>query len=335
MKRAQSSPARAAMKRLCAMLGLILAVMLSVTLYVQNLMMQNHYTHIKDISSFRLNLSGLQFPELDLSGLLSNLKSDKIGGSGSDILNILLVGQDRREGEERARSDSMILCTYHKKTNQLTMTSFLRDLYVPIPGHGENRINAAYALGGMELLEDTLEENFNLHIDGCVEVDFSQFADIIDLLGGIDLSLRQDEADYINEETGSALSEGTHHLSGQQALVYSRIRSLDADGDFSRTNRQRKVLSAMMDICKDAELPALMKLTEKIFPMVSTDMSSAKLLKLALDLLPGLSKVEVASQHVPEAGSYSDESINGMSVLVADTDAVRKMLKQTLLGTEE
>ncbi len=335
MKRTQSSPARAAMKRLCVMLGLILAVMLSITLYVQNLMIQNHYTHINDIPGFQLNLSGLQFPQIDLGGLLSNLKSDKIGGSGSDILNILLVGQDRREGEERARSDTMILCTYHKKTKQLTMTSFLRDLYVPIPDHGENRINAAYALGGMELLEETLEENFNLHIDGCVEVDFSQFAEIIDLLGGIDLSLRQDEADYINEETGSSLTEGTHHLSGPQALVYSRIRSLDADGDFSRTNRQRKVLSAIMSVCKDADLPQLMKLTEEILPMVSTDMSSAKLLKLALDLLPGLSDTELTSQYVPQEGTYTNENINGMSVLVADTPAIQEMLAQTLLGTED
>lgn len=327
MNRSYDSPARAALKRLCRLLGLVLALMLSATLYVQNLMDQGNYARIRDIPK-----TALEFPELDFQGFLTKLQNRSIGGIGSDLVNILLVGQDQREGEDTARSDSMILCTYNKETKKLVMTSFLRDLYVPIPGHGSNRINAAYANGGLDLLEETLETNFGLHIDGGIEADFSQFSQIIDLLGGVEIELRQDEADFINAETGSSLTEGTQQLDGQQALLYSRIRNLDADGDFSRTDRQRKLLSALVAHFQNTGLLQMMDLVETLMPMISTDMSKVQILTLALELLPNLSELEVSSQSVPAPGTYTDQTIDGMAVLEADPDAIREMLQQTLLG---
>lgn len=327
MNRSYDSPARAALKRLCRLLGLVLALMLSATLYVQNLMDQGNYARIRDIPK-----TALEFPELDFQGFLTKLQNRSIGGIGSNLVNILLVGQDQREGEDTARSDSMILCTYNKETKKLVMTSFLRDLYVPIPGHGRNRINAAYANGGLDLLEETLETNFGLHIDGGIEADFSQFSQIIDLLGGVEIELRQDEADFINAETGSSLTEGTQQLDGQQALLYSRIRNLDADGDFSRTDRQRKLLSALVAHFQNTGLLQMMDLVETLMPMISTDMSKVQVLTLALELLPNLSELEVSSQSVPAPGTYTDQTIDGMAVLEADPDAIREMLQQTLLG---
>ena len=91
----------------------------------------------------------------------------------SNIKSILLIGQDKREGESRQRSDSMILATLDKDQGTVSLTSFMRDLYVAIPGYSTTRINAAYAYGGMDLLDQTLEENFGVKIDGNVEVDFS------------------------------------------------------------------------------------------------------------------------------------------------------------------
>lgn len=327
MKRSYDSPARAAMKRLCTLLGLMLAVMLSITLYTRNLLIQGNYAQIRDIP-----LSSLQAPQIDWKESLSNLQNREIGSFGSGMVNILLVGQDHREGEDTARSDSIILCTFNKETGKLILTSFLRDLYVPIPGHSSNRINAAYANGGIELLEETLETNFGLHIDGGIEVDFSQFSGIIDLLGGVEVTLRQDEADFINEATGSTLSEGLYLLDGTQALVYSRIRSLDSDGDFSRTDRQRKVLSALLDRCKNAGLTELLGLLDELMPMTSTDMSKLQVLTLAMEFLPDLSGMQVVSQHVPVSGTYTDETIDGMAVLVPDTAAVQDYLSNSLSG---
>lgn len=257
---------------------------------------------------------------------------DWVGGWNSGIVNILLIGQDRREGEARARSDTMILCTLHPDHRKITMTSFLRDLYVPIPGYQDNRINAAYAAGGAALLQQTIEENFGVHIDGCVEVDFSQFSSLIDLLGGVTMELRQDEADFINANlSGTLLSAGEQLLSGDQALLYARIRKLDADGDFSRTNRQRKILSALLQSCKNASLPAMLELAQQAIPMLSTDMKEGKLLLLAAQIFPGLSKIEIVSQQIPAEGDYRMETIDGMSVLVPDLEAARALLQESLI----
>ena len=336
----RSTPARRAMKFLCTVLGLILVVMLGATVYFQHLMGQINYIDPSSISLLSQEQLDALFagdsdsggPAMDAYDVEFDNDVTQIGGKGSKIVNILLIGQDRREGEDRARSDSMILCTFNKSTKQLIMTSFLRDLYVQIPGYNSNRINAAYSAGGMTLLNKTMSKNFGLHIDGNVEVDFAQFADIVDLLGGVEIELRQDEANLINKETGSSLGEGIQILNGAEALAYARIRKLDADGDFSRTNRQRKVITAMLDAYRDAGLSKLLSLVTKLLPMITTDMSNGEILGYALELAPMLSGMELVSQRIPADGTYSSRMIDGMSVLVADMDANQQILQQTLLG---
>lgn len=251
--------------------------------------------------------------------------------TSENVVSILLIGQDARPGEGRSRSDSMILVTFNKTKKTITMTSFLRDMYVQIPGYYQTKMNAAYALGGMELLDATLEQNFGVRPDGNVEVNFSRFAEVIDLLGGVDMELRQDEAQYINKETGrNTLSGGLQHLDGEQALHYSRIRYLDPDADFSRTNRQRKVISALIDKFRGTKLTTLMGLLDDLLPMITTDMSNKEILDLAKDLFPMLADCTVISQRVPADGKYYFATINKMSCIVADMDAARKLLAETL-----
>lgn len=246
----------------------------------------------------------------------------------TQIRNILLVGQDHQEGEPCARSDTIILCTLDPAGKQLTLTSFLRDLYVPISGHGNNRINAAYAFGGTALLKQTLEEVFDLEIHGCVEVDFSQFCQIVDLLGGVTISLRQDEAELINLETCASLSEGEQLLNGQQALSYARIRRLDKDGDFSRTDRQRRVLRAIWDAYRESGTATMLRLLQKVLPMITTDMSTTQILGCAMSILPQLSDIRITSQRIPQNGQYTDQRIDGMWVLVPDLEAAREILQK-------
>lgn len=323
MKR-KDSLARMGMKLLCTILGLVFLVMLGGTLLFRQYLDQIQYTPQSSEDTSILEV----FSAIPLG--FSD--AEQIGGPGSDLLNILLIGQDAREGEAQARSDSMILCTYNKTTRQLTMTSFLRDLYVPIPGYGSNRINAAYSFGGTPLLKKTIGQNFNIAIDGSIEVDFAHFSDIIDQLGGVEIELRQDEAEVINQQTGSSLTEGLHRLDGAQALTYSRIRSLDIDGDFSRTNRQRKVINALVSSLRASSIKELTPVIGEILPMLTTDLNRGQLFLYALEILPNLPEIDIQSQKIPADGTFTDQTIDGMAVLVADMDAQRQHLKKTLLG---
>ena len=320
----RDSLGRIAMKLLCTLLGIVLAVMLGGTLLFRHYLNQIQYTEpqASEDSSILSVFSAIP---------LGNTDNHRIGGPGSELLNILLIGQDAREGDEQARSDSMILCSYNKKTNTLTMTSFLRDLYVEIPGYSSNRINAAYSFGGTKLLKKTLEHNFGLYIDGSLEVDFAHFSEIIDHLGGVEIQLRQDEANTINKQTGSNLTEGLQKLDGAQALVYSRIRNLDIDGDFSRTDRQRKVMAALVDAFREIRITELTPMLNDLLPMITTDLNPGQILLCALELLPNLSVMETVSQRIPADGTAADQTINGMSVLVADMAAQRQYLQSTLL----
>ena len=314
---------KALWKLICFSLALILSGMLVTTAGFQFLLNQ-----IQCSPSLSLPVSSME-DFLNPGDVNFQQLSADLTKKDSKVINILLIGQDRREEETTARADSIILCSFRKDDGTLTMTSFLRDLYLPIPGHGSDRINSAYAYGGAKLLKNTITENFDISVDGTIEVDFSRFASVIDVLGGVTIQLRQDEADYINQETGSSLTEGTQALTGQQALVYSRIRSLDADGDFSRTDRQRKVMRSVVDSYRNAGIPALMKLLKEILPMLSTDMTESRLLMLALEVFPMLSDLELSSQSLPAPGSCWDETIRGMAVLVADMDTLKSQLQKT------
>lgn len=321
MKRTRLSFAIVFMRLICLLLAIVLVPAASVT-------------------AFAMHLTGL-YPE-PLQDLYSLIQPAGQGGEAvpaeavedASVVNILLIGKDWSEDDSAARSDSMILCSVNRDTRQLVLTSVLRDLYVPIPGHGSNRINAAYAFGGAQLLKQTLEENLAITIDGTVEVDFGSFSQILDQLGGVTLELRQDEAEVINEKTGSALEEGRQTLTGEQALIYSRIRNLDADGDFSRTDRQRKVLSAVWASYKNCNLPTLLRTLGSLLPMIDTDMGNGKLISLAVSVFPILSDMEIVSHRIPEPGNCVDKTVDGMDVLVADMDKTRENLRQWLYGRE-
>ena len=326
MKRKQRDTfSRAFMKLVCLLLAVVLVFLLGATALFRQVLGKLHYTQPTESFATR---AGALITRLSSDALGS---ADLIGGTGSGITNILLIGQDRRVGESGTRSDSMILLTYHRKAGDVTMTSFLRDLYVPIPGHHSNRINAAYSEGGTELLDETLKQNFQLHIDGNVEVDFSQFSEIIDLLGGVSIELREDEAEEINSHTGSSLTAGVQNLTGEEALTYARIRKLDLDGDFSRTDRQRKVVSALLGQYRNIKWRDALKLMDELLPMISTDLNYGQIVLLAMEILPRLSDAQISTQHIPASGTYTDETIDGMMVLSADMDANRALLRESLL----
>jgi LCP family protein required for cell wall assembly len=338
--------ARVLLTVLCVVLGLVLAGMIAGTVYFQMLVGKIGRVEDTDETYSDEQIQEILKEEEPEENTAPELKDEDVDWGedegqviekSENIVNILLIGQDTRQSGVRARSDSMILVTFNIEENTITMTSFLRDLYVKIPGYSDNKLNATYVFGGMELLNQTLEQNFGVQVDGNVEVDFSRFAEVIELLGGVDIELRHDEAMYINaklasEGISSSLTAGMQTLNGNQALWYSRIRYLDADADFSRTNRQRKVVNSLIEKFRDTKLTTLMGLLDELLPMIATDMSNSEILGYAKDLFPMLADCTIVSQRIPADNTYTQRSIDGMSCIVADMDAARKLLEETIGG---
>lgn len=221
-----------------------------------------------------------------------------------NIVNILLIGQDRRPGEGRARSDSMILATFNKATGTITLTSFMRDSYVQIPGYKPNKMNHAYQYGGMSLLNQTMKVNFGVDVDGNIEVDFSGFKKIIDLLGGVDISLTKAEVNYLGIPE---LKVGLNHLNGEQALAYSRIRYIDSD--YRRAERQRKVLLSLIDRYKSQSLPEMLSLMEEILSMVTTNMEKKEIIGYATELFPMLASAKFDTLRIPADGTFKGGNV--------------------------
>lgn len=221
---------------------------------------------------------------------------------GDHLVNILLVGQDRRPGEGRQRSDSMILVSFNKSRDTITLTSFMRDQYVQIPGYKPNKLNAAYSFGGMNLLCQTLAKNFGVQVDGVVEVDFGGFEDIIDLLGGVEIKMTQKEVDYFNTFTDWNLVKGMNRLNGEQALAYARLREIDTD--YRRAERQRTVVAALIEAYKSQPLSNLLGLLDDILPLITTNMSNSEILRYATDLFPMLSGAQMNTLRIPLEGTF-------------------------------
>lgn len=256
-----------------------------------------------------------------------------------NVLNVLVIGTDSR-GEERGRSDSMILMSLNKNTEEIVMTSFLRDIYLDIPGVGSSRLNHAYAYGGAELLMDTIEQNFKIKIDKYVTVNFNSFVDVIDAVDGVEITVTDEELPYLNdyltninelrgenENSDKLSSAGKYKLNGKQALAYSRIRYVGTD--FGRAQRQRTVMTKTLEKAKDMSLFEMNDLLNLLLPELTTNLTQGELFSIVLDSLGYLS-YDTVSQAVPLENTYSYLTISGMSVLGIDFDASIDHLKNTI-----
>ncbi len=325
---------KAALSVLCVFLSLVLIAMIFVTAYANRLLnMINRVNPYEDYTQLTIpddevegNITG---PSVDASDVTINTQPLSSTVNREGIVNILLVGQDRLPGEPRQRSDSMILISFNTNTNKITMISFLRDSYVSLPGRDPEKLNAAYAWGGFKLLNETLAVNFGVHVDANVEVDFNGFEKIINLLGGVDISLTQKEVDYMNSTWGLGVKVGMNHMNGYTALCYSQIRKIDSDAH--RAGRQRTVISALIDKYKDKSITEMMVLLEQILPMITTDMSNEQIIDYLWLLFPMFSTSSIAAQQIPASGTYENMNVgNVVDAKVLDMEANREILKAIL-----
>ena len=251
-----------------------------------------------------------------------------------DMINIMLIGQDRRPGEERARSDSMILVTINQEKNTIQLTSFMRDLYVQIPGYMDNRLNAAYRYGGTDLMNDTFKVNFGQEIDGDVMVDFDEFTEIIEILGGVTLKISGAEAKYMNNASDNHFKEGTNYFNAEDALTFTRMRYA-AGGDYGRTDRQRRVIMAIAESFRDADLVTIFNVIDQVLPHIVTNLTDAQIIEYAtkgLTILGNGGSMETL--RIPQDDAHYNANIRGMAVLVPNLEACREDLREFIYDNE-
>ncbi len=260
------------------------------------------------------------------------------------VVNVLLIGNDSRENGEDGRSDAMILLSVSNKTKKIYMTSLLRDMYVDIPGHDGNRLNAAYSFGGAELLMETIEQNLDITVNRYVLVNFEAFASLVDAVGGIELELTSEEIEYVNgylveyniltdrpqgtDNMDTSVS-GLVHLNGPQALAYSRNRYLGTD--FGRTDRQRKVLTAVIRKLPSTLVSNPKGLMDGLLPNLTTNLTRGECFSLSL-MAGKMLTYDIESDSIPQPGTYRDVTIRKMSVLEVDFDTNIRYLKEKLYG---
>ena len=270
--------------------------------------------------------------------------------SADDIINILFVGQAARAGEEETMADSTMLISINTYTKEVTCMSILRDSYVKLPdykGHtcGRAKFTVCYNLGyqwgggtagGMEMTNICLKDNFGIEVDYNVEVSFDSFIKMIDYIDGIDIDLTQAEADYLNKDTlyvKRTIEPGVQRLQGMEALSYARMRKAagDSESDIKRTERQRKVVEALLEKFRYRSIANLNNWIDTLLPMVSTTMTPTDVTMLAAKVLPIFSELKIKGNTVPMEGwgdmvdIYDDGQIH--SVMRFDTAKEKKLIR--------
>ncbi|KEI79464.1 LytR family transcriptional regulator [Clostridium botulinum A2 117] len=254
------------------------------------------------------------------------LKIDKKAESyGDDVINIAFFGLDRRKKEEPSRSDAVMILSLDKKHKKVKLSSIMRDSYVDIEGHGKTKLNHAYAYGGPELAIKTINSNFKLNIRDFVAVDFYGLEKIIDTVGGVEIPVRSDEIKYINSYMqGTAKVEnkavqevqnpGLQNLNGMQAVAYARIR-YTSGGDYERTERQRTILTAVMNKIKKLGPTEFPKVVSVLLPNVESSLSSTEIIKMGTSAFAlGIDNVE--QQRFPLDNYCEGKLIDGIYYLL-------------------
>lgn len=263
----------------------------------------------------------------------------KVDKKDPDIENILILGTDSRNVQkERGRSDSIIVASFNKRTKQVKLVSFLRDTYIPIEGHGWNRINAAYAVGGVALCVNTINDLFGLDIQKFVIVNFSGASTFVDACGGVDMALTQKEINYLLnlKDEFPQNSDGTYHLDGKVALDYMRMRKIDSD--FGRTERQRKTMMAIYSqAMARKDVTQMYNLVREGFNLVKTNLKLSEMLDLAQSVISMGSELNIGSESVPPKSTkklmWSNRYIDRKSVLWIDNlDDAKKYVVGMIYG---
>lgn len=257
-------------------------------------------------------------------------KNKLLEWNGKDRVNILIMGGDSRGASLNGiqRSDSIMIASLDPKTKTATLMSVLRDTYVNIPGHGMNRINAAFAFGGPTLAKQTVSNLLGIPIQYYVYTDFEGFIKLVDALGGINMNVPKnmtwtDSAD--GHKFDIKLTKGYQHLDGKTALEFVRFRH-DNESDYGRTKRQREFLKQLAEKMQTPKtLIKLPNILNQIQPYITTDMSVSDMIKLG-SLAYKCKASTIDTQQIPPMKLLQNETVtmgDGTPAEVLTTDPVK------------
>ncbi|MCD7956999.1 MAG: LCP family protein [Lachnospiraceae bacterium] len=284
----------------------------------------------------------------ELAAIQESMDTSKSVLSDEDIYNVLLIGVDRQERTWNGNSDCMILVSINQADNRVTMVSLMRDTYVNIPGVGYKKLNAAYAYGAGPLLCETITETYKIEVDRYVAVDFWDLVDIIDIIGGVWLEVSAEEVEVANgyildmcerlmnidpSEHYFPTGGGTVYADGVQAVAYARNRYV-GNSDFERTERQRYVLTQLLEEVKKMSLADMTSAMQLILEYVTTNISESEIWSLVTEL-PEMLEYTFETSRVPYDGMYSTIYVNGQDMLVPDWEETLELLHDFIYGSDE
>ena len=246
-----------------------------------------------------------------------------------EVYNVLLVGTDSRDpNSDMGRSDSMMLVSFNKKENKSTVVSFLRDSLVDIDGYGKSRLGHTYAYGGVGLTINTINKTYDLDIQNYITINFENLVGIIDEIGGVKVYISEEEAEYYRQNGMPDIQSGDVILTGSQALAHARNRTLGSD--FERTRRQRSVMYGIYrKVMEDKDPYSILSLINYCMNQVETNMSVTEIYDMAKDVL-AVDNLKMQQASLPQDGTYTDITYEGMAVLEIDFDANKKFLEELL-----
>lgn len=248
-----------------------------------------------------------------------------------DKENILLIGVDSR-GEEQSRSDTMILLSWDQKTNDIRMVSFMRDIYADIPGYKSYKLNTAYYLGGVSLLQETLGNMFDVKINHYAIIDFKNFEKLVDVAApnGVEVTVPHD----MSKNIGVSLKKGTQRLNGKELLGFARFRH-DNEGDFGRVDRQQQALEALKtEVLSASNVSHYPKLIGALQGYVQTDLTRSQQMGLVFNAVKG-GDVSIEKLTIPAKNTYQYASYPGVgSVLQIDEEKNRQIVTDFLEGKD-
>lgn len=257
--------------------------------------------------------------------------------TSKNVVNVLLIGADSRKGTNTGNTDVMMLVSLNKKTKQIKLVSFMRDSYLYIEGKNNSyctKLNAAFSMGGPETLMTTIENNYKIEIDNFVMVNFESFKSIIEAMGGVTVDVKKYEANYANDRYKLSMPYGDDvTLNGKEALAFCRIRGCDADGDISRTRRQRSVINAMISRVKNASVSDLNNYLNALLPYIYTGFSKSEILSLGMKAITnGWAFYDRSELQIPTNDTCQSGSM-GSWIWVVDYQQAAQILQNELYGT--